>query len=32
MTGFADVRDAVAAVREGVFDYLTKPFEDLECA
>ena len=30
MTGFADVRDAVAAVREGVFDYLTKPFEDLE--
>ncbi|MBI4754626.1 MAG: sigma-54-dependent Fis family transcriptional regulator [Betaproteobacteria bacterium] len=30
MTGFADVRDAVAAVREGVFDYLTKPFDDLE--
>ena len=30
MTGFADVRDAVAAMREGVFDYLTKPFEDLE--
>ena len=30
MTGFADVRDAVAAVREGMFDYLTKPFEDLE--
>lgn len=30
MTGFADVRDAVSAVREGVFDYLTKPFEDLE--
>lgn len=30
MTGFADVHDAVAAVREGVFDYLTKPFEDLE--
>ena len=30
MTGFAEVRDAVAAVREGVFDYLTKPFEDLE--
>jgi two-component system, NtrC family, response regulator AtoC len=24
------VRDAVAAVREGLFDYLTKPFEDLE--
>lgn len=30
MTGFADVRDAVAAVREGVFDYQSKPFEDLE--
>ena len=30
MTGFAEVRDAVAAVREGLFDYLTKPFEDLE--
>jgi DNA-binding NtrC family response regulator len=30
MTGFAAVRDAVAAVRDGVFDYLTKPFEDLE--
>jgi len=30
MTGFADVREAVAAVREGVFDYLNKPFEDLE--
>jgi len=30
MTGFADVRDAVAAVREGLFDYLTKPFENLE--
>lgn len=30
MTGFANVRDAVAAVREGLFDYLTKPFEDLE--
>jgi DNA-binding NtrC family response regulator len=30
MTGFADVHAAVAAVREGVFDYLTKPFEDLE--
>lgn len=30
MTGFANIRDAVAAVREGVFDYLTKPFEDLE--
>ncbi|MDD2808000.1 sigma-54 dependent transcriptional regulator [Rhodoferax sp.] len=30
MTGYADVRDAVAAVRDGVFDYLTKPFDDLE--
>lgn len=30
MTGYADVRDAVAAVREGLFDYLTKPFDDLE--
>jgi len=30
MTGHADVRNAVAAVREGVFDYQTKPFEDLE--
>lgn len=30
MTGFADVRDAVAAVREGMFDYQTKPFEDIE--
>lgn len=30
MTGFADVRVAVAAVREGMFDYQTKPFEDIE--
>jgi two-component system response regulator HydG len=30
ITGFADVRDAVRAVREGLFDYLTKPFENLE--
>jgi len=30
MTGYADVRDAVRAVREGLFDYLTKPFENLE--
>ena len=30
MTGYADVRDAVAAVREGMFDYQTKPFEDIE--
>ena len=26
ITGYADVRDAVRAVREGLFDYLTKPF------
>lgn len=30
MTGYADVRDAMRTVREGLFDYLTKPFEDLE--
>jgi DNA-binding NtrC family response regulator len=30
ITGFADVRDAVRTVREGLFDYLTKPFENLE--
>jgi DNA-binding NtrC family response regulator len=30
ITGFADVRVAVAAVREGLFDYQTKPFDDLE--
>ncbi len=30
ITGYADVRDAVRAVRAGLFDYLTKPFEDLE--
>ena len=30
ITGYADVRDAVRAVREGLFDYLTKPFADLE--
>ncbi len=30
ITGFAEVRDAVRAVREGLFDYLTKPFENLE--
>ncbi len=30
ITGHADVRDAVRAVREGLFDYLTKPFDDLE--
>ena len=30
ITGYADVRDAVRAVREGLFDYLTKPFEDID--
>ncbi len=30
ITGFADVRDAVRAVREGLFDYLTKPFQNPE--
>lgn len=30
ITGYADVHDAMRAVREGLFDYLTKPFEDLE--
>ena len=30
ITGYAEVRDAVRAVREGLFDYLTKPFENLE--
>ncbi len=30
ITGFAEVRDAVRAVREGLFDYLTKPFENPE--
>lgn len=30
ITGFAQVRDAVRAVREGLFDYLTKPFADLD--
>jgi len=30
VTGYADVRDAVRAVRDGFFDYLTKPFESLE--
>jgi DNA-binding NtrC family response regulator len=30
ITAFAEVRDAVRAVRQGLFDYLTKPFEDLE--
>ncbi|TBW33790.1 sigma-54-dependent Fis family transcriptional regulator [Siculibacillus lacustris] len=30
ITGHADVKDAMAAVREGLFDYRTKPFEDLD--
>jgi two-component system response regulator HydG len=30
ITGHAEVRDAMRAVREGLFDYLTKPFENLE--
>jgi DNA-binding NtrC family response regulator len=30
ITGYAQVRDAMRAVREGLFDYLTKPFENLE--
>jgi two-component system, NtrC family, response regulator AtoC len=29
-TGYASVRDAIHAVHEGLFDYLTKPFENLE--
>ncbi|MBI4989985.1 MAG: sigma-54-dependent Fis family transcriptional regulator [Rhodocyclales bacterium] len=30
ITGFAEVKDAMRAVREGLFDYLTKPFDNLE--
>jgi DNA-binding NtrC family response regulator len=30
ITGYAEVRDAMRAVRDGLFDYLTKPFENLE--
>jgi len=30
ITGYAKVRDAMRAVREGLFDYLIKPFENLE--
>ncbi len=30
ITGYADVRDAVRAVREGLYDYLTKPFNEIE--
>jgi DNA-binding NtrC family response regulator len=30
ITGYADVRDAVRAMREGLYDYLTKPFKSLD--
>lgn len=30
ITGYADVREAVRAVRDGLFDYQTKPFADLD--
>jgi two-component system response regulator HydG len=30
ITGYAAVQDAIRAVREGLFDYLTKPFENLD--
>jgi len=30
ITGYAEVRDAVRAVRAGLFDYQTKPFENLD--
>jgi len=30
ITGYADVHDAVRAVRDGLFDYLTKPFDDID--
>jgi len=30
ITGYADVHDAIRAVREGMFDYLTKPFDNIE--
>jgi DNA-binding NtrC family response regulator len=30
ITGHADVRDAVRGMREGLFDYLSKPFENLD--
>jgi len=30
ITGYAAVQDAVRAVREGLFDYLTKPFENID--
>ena len=30
ITGYADVRDAIQAMREGLYDYLTKPFKSLD--
>jgi DNA-binding NtrC family response regulator len=30
VTGYADLRDAISAVRGGLFDYLTKPFRNLD--
>jgi two-component system response regulator HydG len=30
ITAYANVRDAMRTVQEGLFDYLTKPFENLE--
>jgi DNA-binding NtrC family response regulator len=30
ITGHADLRDAIRAVRGGLFDYLTKPFKNLD--
>jgi DNA-binding NtrC family response regulator len=30
ITGYAEIQDAVRAVREGMFDYRTKPFDNLE--
>ena len=30
ITGYAEVRDAVRAMREGLYDYLTKPFKSLD--
>jgi DNA-binding NtrC family response regulator len=30
ITGYAEIQDAVRAVREGMFDYRTKPFDNLD--
>lgn len=30
ITGHSDIRDAMSAVRKGLFDYLTKPFESID--